>query len=256
MHYIEISKEQGLYAGKEEGKWRQKSAEHARFLPADRALCHLQRFHCLWFFFPPSVWCEITAPLSTRCIFRFALPAVTHCFYLAFCCLHTTLVQPFKTLGPIVLHQSGWALFLSLLVIQIIHQTICQKLLTAHMIKGSGSNGIKGSYGFEYWIMDFIPLESKEYTCIDPERKPDCWVFKSEIPHDPFPCGRRMTWPLSENRQSSCVSVSPIHSVLYSWFQEPYYLVIAKKCLSVPCLLLSTKWSFVLSSTHLEKQSD
>lgn len=112
------------------------------------------------FFPPPSVWCEITAPLSTRCIFRFALPAVTHCFYLAFCCLRTTLVQPFKTLGPIVLHQSGWALLLSLLVIQIIHQTICQRLLTAHMIKGSGSNGIKGSYGFEYWILHFVPLES------------------------------------------------------------------------------------------------
>lgn len=161
-------------------------------------------------FSPPSVWCKITAPLFTRCIFRFALPAVTHCFYQAFdWFLTASLVQPFNTLGLILLHQSGMSFVLSLLVVQIIRQIIWQKLLTAHMIKGSASSGMKGSYGFEDWLLHFVPLEWKEYTCIDPERKPDCWVFTSAIPHDPFPCGWRVTWRQSVNRESPCVNVSP-----------------------------------------------
>lgn len=200
-------------------------------------------------FFPsPSVWCEITAPLSIRCIFRFALPAVTHCFYQAFCHLHSSLVQPFKTLAPV-------------------RDELCSFLFRLY---GSSIKQSARSYSLLTWLRDLGPMVQKaamdlntEYctTYLLSQRNVHAWTlegsriadFSSQQSHmihflvvGVWLDGsvRRKNPPVSTWVRSSQIFIFDSRSHLFQLYPK-------KKCLAVPCLLLSTKWCFVPSSTHL-----
>lgn len=161
-------------------------------------------------FSPPSVWSEITAPLFTRCIFRFALwlsLIVTVWLFAGSACQHT---WPHPS-APVRVELCSFSLG------RPNHPSNNHPEVTdcSHW-KGLWSNGVKGSYEFEYLILPLIALESEDYTCIDPEGMPDCWVFKSAIPHDPFPCGRRMTWQQNVSRGSTWVQTSQFFILYWS----------------------------------------
>lgn len=128
------------------------------FHSADRALCHLLVTLSLVFFLP----CEVKSRLlSVAGVYLAPLPNC-HSLFLSCRLLFIHLVPSLwfllsKPLSPSSVPVSAVLLFFSFLLFKgpllfcfFLHQTCCQKLFTAHMIKsGSGSNDIKGRDRFK-----------------------------------------------------------------------------------------------------------